>query len=157
MQNLKLNLGAGNYILKDYHNIDIRYLSGLTLVADVKNLPYLPNTVDEILALDIYEHVSYHNSKSLLKYWISLLKSGGKLVIQAPCLDNIISYFMNVRTLQDIEVGIAVIFGGQDYKENIHFTVAQSKLMESYLRKAGITKEIVCSNNGTNRVWKCIK
>jgi len=157
MHSLKLNLGSGTQILKEYHNIDIRYLPKLTVIADVENLPYRANTVDEILALDVYEHISYHDSKDLLKYWVSLLKTGGKLIIQAPCLDNIVSYFMNSKTIQDIEVGIAVIFGGQDYKENTHLTVAQSKLMENYLREAGITGVISFNNSGTNRIWESYK
>jgi len=157
MQYLKLNLGSGDKILEGYHNIDIRNLSGLTVVADVEELPYKNGTVVEILALDVFEHISYHRSKSLLKHWVSLLKPGGKLIIQAPCLDNIITYFMNSKTAQDIEVGIAVIFGGQDYKENTHFTVAQSKLMESYLRESGITGCIQCTDNGTNRIWEAYR
>jgi len=92
MQSLKLNIGARDHILKSYHNIDIRYLSGLTIIADVESLPYASDTVDEILALDVYEHISYHKSKKLLKHWVSLLKPGGLLRIQAPCLDNVISY-----------------------------------------------------------------
>lgn len=157
MIGLRLNLGAGDHILKDYHNIDIRPLTELTLKADVKKLPYALGTVDEILALDVYEHISYHDSKSLLKHWVSLLKPKGKLTLQAPCLDNIISYFINTKTMHDIEIGIVVIFGGQDYKENTYLAIAQSKLMENYLRMAGITGNIHTVDNGTNRVWTCYK
>ena len=153
---LRLNLGAGNDIREGYDNIDIRPLPNV-IQADVCNLPYEKGTVDEIVASDIYEHVSYHKSKDLLKHWISLLKPGGKLILRAPCLDAIILYFIKAVSLRDIEIGIAAIFGGQDYKENTHYTIAQSQLMEQYLRDAGIHSKINFRYSGLNGVWEAVK
>ena len=153
---IKLNLGCGKDIRKSYYNIDIRPLPKV-IRADVCCLPFRAESVDEILALDVYEHVSYLKSQNLLKSWVSKLKSGGKLTIQAPCLDKIIEYFINAKNCKMIETGIACLFGGQDYQENIHLTVCQTTLMKNYLRIAGIKGSIEMNFNGINIIWRCIK
>ena len=66
---MKLNLGCGDDIKKGYVNIDVRNLPGVNIVGDVCNLPFEKNSIDEILALDVYEHVSYLKSQVLLIHW----------------------------------------------------------------------------------------
>ena len=153
---MKLNLGCGEDIREGYCNIDIRNLPSV-MRADVCALPFRDESVDEILALDVYEHISYLKSQDLLDHWVSKLKSGGVLVIQAPCLDKIIEYFLTVKDLKEIETGIACLFGGQDYRENTHLTICQTALMKNYLRKAGIKGLIKISFDGVNIIWRCIK
>lgn len=131
---LKLNLGCGEDIREGYENIDIRDIPGC-IKADVRNLPY--NNVDEILASDIYEHISHRESLDLLKHWYDILKPGGFLVLRAPCLDTIVEYLLNTEDILQIEEGIRMIFGGQEYKENSHFTICQSALMLDYLKRVG--------------------
>lgn len=153
---MRLNLGCGKDIKKDYHNIDIRPLDGV-IQADVCALPYKDGTVDEIIASDVYEHISHLKSQELLKHWVSLLKDGGVLIIRCPCLDSIIQYFASAINLFDVETGIAAVFGGQDYPENTHLTICQVALMQEYLTKAGIKNEMKYCFEGTNVVWRCIK
>lgn len=154
---IKLNLGCSENIREGYINVDIRFLLGIDLQADVCALPFRDESVDEILALDIYEHISYLKSQDLLKHWADKLKKGGLLTIQAPCLDKIIEYFLAVKDLKMIETGIACLFGGQDYKENTHLTICQTALMKNYLKKAGIKNTINASFDGVNIIWRCIK
>jgi len=153
---VKLNLGCGKDIREDCYNIDIRPLPKV-MQADVCNLPFRDESVDEVLALDIYEHISYLKSQDLLNHWVSKLKSGGLLILQAPCLDKIIEYFLTATNPGMIETGIACLFGSQDYKENTHLTVCQTTLMQSYLKKAGIKGMIKMNFDGVNVIWRCIK
>lgn len=153
---LKLNLGCGEDVKKGYINIDTRPFPGV-LVADVQELPVKDNSVDEILALDIYEHVSHLESQKLLNHWVSKLKKRALLFVQAPCLDRIIEYLLGAKDLKMIEMGIACIFGGQDYPENFHKTICHSQLMIDYLRRAGIKGNIDYQLDGTNIKFKAIK
>lgn len=146
-----LNLGCGTDIQQGYENIDIRDLPN-TIKADVCNLPYEPNSVDEIRAVDIYEHISFKESQILLNHWVSLLKPGGLLIIRSPSIEVLARRILTSVNIKDIEDSIAYIFGNQDYKENTHFTACHPELMIYYLRNAGITGEINCHTEDTNLV-----
>lgn len=153
---LRLNLGSGADIREGYQNIDIRNLPNINVVADIQNLPYRKGSIDEILAIDILEHISYRETVNVLKKWADLLKVGGSLIIQMPCLDTIIKFLIESKTLGDIEWAIELLFGGQDYKENSHFTTAHVLLMTAYLEQVGMT-EIHHSLRGYNVIFKCKK
>ena len=56
---LKLNLGCGTDHHQDCVNIDIRAVSGVDLICDIRELPYKPEEVDEIRAYDVLEHFPY--------------------------------------------------------------------------------------------------
>lgn len=146
-----LNLGCGTDLKQGYDNIDIRDLPGV-IKADVRNLPYEPNSIDEILAIDIYEHISFRESQALLNHWVSLLKPGGLLIIQGPSIEVLARNILISTTIEDVEASIAYIFGDQDYKENTHYTVCHPELMTYYLRNAGITGEIKWQTEYTNLV-----
>lgn len=135
---MRLNLGSGNSPKENYVNIDIRRVPGVNVVADVCKLPFRDNSVDEIRAVDVYEHVSYRKSQELLTHWVSILKSGGLLFIQAPSIDRIVKYFHSAKNLEMVETTIACIFGAQDYPENFHYTICHPGLMDYYLQQAGI-------------------
>ena len=146
-----LNLGCGSDIQQGYDNIDIRKLLD-TIQADARHLPYELNSVDEIRAIDVYEHVSFMESRKLLNHWVSLLKSGGRLIIQSPSIEVLARRILISTNIKDIEDSIAYIFGNQDYKENTHFTACHPELMIHYLRNAGITGEINCRTEATNLI-----
>ena len=152
---LKLNLGCGEDIREGYHNIDIRKLPNV-IVADVTNLPYKNNSVDEIIASDVYEHISHTKSLEVLKHWYDLLKPGGGIIVRAPCLDTIIQYFMQAKTLVDVKIGIDLLYGGQDYFENSHYTVCHVNLMNEFLKSIGF-KNINYKFEGHNVLFRAFK
>jgi len=153
---MRINLGSGSDIKEGYINIDIRCLPGVDIVADVRNLPFKNGSVDEITALDIYEHIAHHESQKLLVHWVSVLKTGGLLYIRGPCINRIIQYFLvecldnNNSNLSKIERLIDNIFGSQDYLENLHRTTIHPDLMYYYLKQAGITGVIERQLEGHN-------
>lgn len=155
----KLNLGCGNDIRDGYINID-KYSnidSDDVLKADVENLPFEKESVDEILALDIYEHISHIKSLSLLQHWSSILKSGGKLTIQSPAINVIFDkYYRNAKTTAQLKRLIEIIFGGQDYEGNCHFTVCHPDIMKEYLEECGFV-EIDITYTNQNILIRCKK
>lgn len=149
---LKLNLGCGDKPLEGYDNIDIRNLPGV-IQGDVRNLAYAENSVDEILAVDVLEHVGHNETVGTLVHWLSKLKPGGKLLIQAPCLPIICAYLLSSNDPEVIKNGIRLLYGNQDYADNTHRTAVHPVLLRDILvRDLGIPEENVAFNTdfGTN-------
>lgn len=156
MSLINLNLGCGYDIQQGYDNIDIRELPG-TINGDIRNLQYEKGSVNEIRAIDVYEHIPFNESQKLLNHWVSLLKQGGLLIIQGPSIEVLARRILTSTNIKDIEDSIKYIFGNQDYKENTHFTSCHPELMKHYLRNAGITGRIDCYIDKTNLIIKAIK
>ena len=152
----KLNLGCGEDILQGYDNIDIREMPG-AIKADVRDLPYEKESIEEIRAIDVYEHIPHGESEILLGHWVSLLRSGGKLIIQTPDLDVIINWIKEAKNAREIAVRIKFLYGAQDYLENYHYTVGQKDLLDFYLRRSGIEGEINIETRDTNLYVEAIK
>jgi len=156
---LLLNLGAGwQDTLQGYDNIDLREISGCTRM-DVRDLDlrYKPESVDEIRAIDIYEHIPFGESQGMLTMWVSLLKVGGRLIIQSPSIEAICRRVLTSTNIKDIEDSIKYIYGNQDYPENFHHTAVHPELMIHYLRNAGVKGSITFKTQATNLTITAIK
>jgi len=155
---MKLNLGCGKIILEGYVNIDARKTHENVVVANVEKLDYEPGSIDEILASDVYEHISYRKSEEVIKHWVDLLRHGGKLTIRTPNLTAIFRLWHQKHL--DTKTTIAWLFGGQDYKENFHCTCNDIELITEYLMNAGIKRNNISqqvSNVNTNMTIIAIK
>jgi ubiquinone/menaquinone biosynthesis C-methylase UbiE len=148
---MKLNIGCGNDIQKGYINVDVRPTGDI--IANVMELPFKSNSITEIRAIDIYEHIPFKNSKKLLKEWHRVLKKKGKLYIQTTSLNHLAKYVLNCKNPKKIENAILRIFGGQTYTENTHFTSGHPILFKKYLSELGFKNIKIKSGNfgnGTN-------
>ena len=85
-----LNFGCGPMILKGWTNIDKYYTHPDILQADIddSNLIAMKDTVDLIFSSHSLEHVHFHIAKRTLLRWFDLLKSGGRMVLVVPDLEN---------------------------------------------------------------------
>lgn len=83
---IRLNLGCCDLPKTGYINIDIRESVKPDLVADVLNLSdhFSENSVDEIWASHLIEHLTPEEADKAVIHWKSLLKQGGKLSIVTP-------------------------------------------------------------------------
>ncbi len=59
-------------------------------MADIRHLPFADNEVDEIQGIHCFEHLHRMDAPNALKEWKRVLKPGGELVLEMPCLDSII-------------------------------------------------------------------
>jgi SAM-dependent methyltransferase len=57
---MKLNLGCGRNPIDGYVNLDRQQLPGVDIVHDLERLPlpFLPDTFDEIIGIDLIEHIT---------------------------------------------------------------------------------------------------
>lgn len=127
----KLHLGAGNEIREGFVNQDIRPLPGIDLVCDAREIPYIDNYFDEILANDLLEHMPRLETEKTLREWNRILKIGGFLILKVPNLDVIFAwYYMKIISPEE---AVRRIFGTQDYPENTHKTIFTLGTLYSYL------------------------
>lgn len=85
----KLNLGCGIDIRYDYLNLDIASLPGVDVIYDLETIPYPfgDNMFEEILAIDVLEHLS-NTIKVLEELW-RISRSGARLIIRVPYWNSI--------------------------------------------------------------------
>lgn len=78
----KLNLGCGDDIREGYINID-KYIKADKQV-ELNKIPYPfeTNSVDEILALNVLEHLN--NPYDILLEWHRICKPGAKIILAVP-------------------------------------------------------------------------
>ena len=101
---LKLNLGCGNKHLQGFVNVDLESnwcLRKPNMAADVaKPLPLPDGVVDEVHAYHLVEHFYRWEAFDILADWVRVLKPGGLLVIELPCLDKILSIMQHCIATQ---------------------------------------------------------
>ena len=79
---LKLHLGCGPTKLEGWVNIDFDPDLNPDVVADVRNLPYEEDSVEEIYASHLLEHFGYE--EPVLEEWHRVLKPGGNITVIVP-------------------------------------------------------------------------
>lgn len=83
---IKLNMGCGGVILEGYINID-KIHKNADVLSDVFDLQVDEESVDEIAALHLLEHINPYKVPELIIMWKNMLKPGGKLVLEMPNLE----------------------------------------------------------------------
>jgi SAM-dependent methyltransferase len=140
---MRLNLCCGDDVRDGYINIDIRKTRPNVLVVDLEKdlLSFIPNdSVEEAVARDCIEHISWRRVEDLLKDIRRVLKCGGKLYVQVPDLEAIAKKVIMNPDFKygDLEGWKAIsfwVYGAQDHEYNYHksgFTIPTlKKLLES--------------------------
>jgi len=133
---LRLNLGCGTFPKEGYLNIDQRELEGVDVVADLRQLPFEPGSVQEIFNSHVIEHFTEYELRThILPYWHSLLKPGGRLTIVCPDAESMIrDYAAGELPWEDLR---KVTYGAQDYDGDYHYNMYQASNLQTYLEAAG--------------------
>lgn len=138
----RLNLGCGFDRQVGYLNIDINGFHDPDLVADVRDLSVLPSGYyEEILAIDVLEHIGRTEVKGTLAEWNRLLVEGGILTIRVPDLVGLLSLFFDrhYRTLEKQEELVQCCFGTQAYQGDFHLSGFTPTILRNYLESAGFS------------------
>jgi predicted SAM-dependent methyltransferase len=83
---VKLNLGAGIHRPKGYHTVDLHHADTVMSVADFP-WPWADDSVSEILASHVLEHVDRHAAIAVLAECWRVLRPGGVLRLAVPDFD----------------------------------------------------------------------
>ena len=92
---LRLNLGCGQKILPGYVNVDFENKWAKKkpdVECDIRKLPYEDGTADEILSVHVIEHFYLWEVPDILKEWHRVLRPGGKLILECPCLNKVLFF-----------------------------------------------------------------
>ena len=141
---MRLNIGCGPQYIDGFVNVDIRAIP-CDIRADARNLPFKDGAFDEIIASDVIEHFTPEEVKYVLEELSRTLH--GTILFRLPCLDSI---FDRYREGERAEMISWWLYGAQNYKENFHYAVYDTKSIRRLLEKYFVVKEIVVE--GTNMV-----
>ena len=108
---MKINLGCASNPLYDYVNIDMDSLEDMRsrypnksfsddLVIkqwDIFNLPVEDNSVDEVRADCLFEHLSFKEEKNIFHEVKRVLKAGGVLNLAVPDAESIVRSWMDAE------------------------------------------------------------
>jgi predicted SAM-dependent methyltransferase len=135
---LKLHLGCGRKKLDGWLNCD---LYGSDMDMDIRSLPFDDSSADEILAVHVLEHFYKHDILNVLVEWRRVLKVGGKLVAELPCLDRVLSHFLNGSS---DNLTLWALYGDpgthKDGEPALHKWCWSKKAFKSLLEQAGFTE-----------------
>lgn len=87
---MKLHLGCGKRRMEGFINID---LHDSDMDCDIRHLPFDAETADEIVAIHVCEHFYVREILKILRSWYEILKPGGIMVLELPCLDKVLEHF----------------------------------------------------------------
>lgn len=136
---LRLNLGCGHLPIDGYVNVDMRELPGVDVVAPIDQLPFDEGVVDEIHSAHVLEHFPQEDlERRLLPYWHDRLRPGG--VFRATVPDGVAmldGYAKGEIPFEDLR---SVLYGGQEYEGDFHFTMFGAETLTELLARAGFTE-----------------
>jgi hypothetical protein len=146
---LWLNLGCGHIQLDGYLNIDRRALPGVDIVAEVDELPLEQGEVDKIFSSHLLEHFPQEQlRRSLLPYFLNLLKKGGKFRAIVPDAEAMIREYSNGNyPYDDLR---EVIYGSQDYDGDFHFNMFTPDTLSHLLSEAGFKNPTIIERGRKN-------
>ena len=97
MNKICYNFGGGPKRIEGFKNVDTLEWSGVTSILwDLIKVPYefVKEPVDEIIAIEFLEHISWRDTDKVLKEWYRILKDKGKLTIQVPDCGSMMEMFV---------------------------------------------------------------
>lgn len=108
---LKLNLGCGGNLKKDYLNIDVKKETEIPnpnkydyREGDCGDLHFISDkSVDEIYTKYLIEHIHVLDIKEYLFEWRRVLKEDGELVLIFPDFDKIVNAYSHCKELQTLD------------------------------------------------------
>lgn len=144
---LKLNLGCGNALKEGFHNIDVLYLSdsvteGYTYLCENVmriNEIYRAESVDQVVAEHLFEHLTHYEITTLLFKIHSVLKPGGILSIVTPDFIRLINDLKKQTSQGDfsfLDIAHLKIFSTED--ETMHRTIWYDDVGVWYLTREGL-------------------
>lgn len=105
---VRINAASGDKFWPGFVNVDA-YNNMASVQADIRKMPFDPNYADEIHAIHCVEHIPRLEVDNMLMDWHRILKSGGKLVIEVPCLNKIAKMILDGE--KNLTMTVMGIFG----------------------------------------------
>ena len=135
---MKLHIG-GKEAKEGWKILNIQKKENVDFVGDMSDLSqFKDNSIDEIYASHVFEHVKYIDTKKTLLGVHRVLTQGGKFYISVPDMNVLFSQFLEKKNeIKDKIQIIRMIFGGQTDKYDFHYFGWDFELLTSLLKNVG--------------------
>lgn len=134
---VRLNLGAGKQVIEGYRTVDLQ--GEPDILADVRAIPLPSGSVDEILAIHIFEHLPRWDAERTLAEWHRVLRPGGLLVMELP---DLLKCCHNIMVGREDRAGLWGLYGDPGYGDELMLhrwawspLALTEKLLEAGFRK----------------------
>ena len=110
------------------------------VACDIRSLPYRDGEVDEVMAIHVFEHFYLKEVDDVLAEWRRVLKKGGLLVLEMPCLDKVLQWFRQPNP--DIRMTMFPLFGDPSThasEHDLHKWCWSQDMIKQVLEKNGFT------------------
>lgn len=115
---VRLNLGCGQKIWPGFVNVDLAdNTSGFKpdVCADLRSLPFPDDYADEAYAIHVLEHFYLWDVPGVLQEWRRVLKPGGRLIVEVPCMDKVLVHFAKPKP--NLQMTWLALYGDCDRKD----------------------------------------
>ena len=138
---MKLHIG-GKEIKEGWKILNIQKNEGVDFIGSITDLSQFEDeSIDEIYASHVVEHVDQKNIKKTLKGINRVLKNNGKFYISVPDLDILCRIFIEKTAPQKVKFHVMrMMFGGQTDEFDYHYFGWNYEFMNDYLTEAGFLK-----------------
>lgn len=112
-----LNCGSGSTKWDGWIGVDLD--PDADHVCDIRKLDFDDNIADAICSVHVVEHVYEWEAGPMLTEWKRVLKPGGRLILELPCMDKVIRYMANVadqKTLMSPTFSWWALWGDPSYR-----------------------------------------
>lgn len=135
MRRVRLHVGAGDKSWPLWTNCDAH--GEPDVITDCRKLPFDADYADEIHSIHFVEHIARLEVDNMFADWLRVLKRGGKLAIELPCLNKIAQHIVNGE--RNLRVTVLGIFGDpRDKKPGMmHRWAWTTQEITDVLRQAG--------------------
>ena len=138
---MKLHIG-GKEVKEGWKILNIIKNDGVDFVGSISDLSqFADNSIEEIYASHVVEHIDQKNIKQTLKGIIRVLKKGGKFYVSVPDLDILCRIFIEKTAPPKVKFHVMrMMFGGQTDEFDYHYFGWNYEFLNTYLLEAGFKK-----------------
>lgn len=129
---VKLDIGCGKQPKEGWIGVD-RLLGGECVPLSIRGESFADNSVDEIYASHVLEHLGHAESRAALREWHRVLKPHGRIRIAVPDIDYILRAYVAGAP---VNVG-GYLWGGQIDENDYHKTGFDAGLLTALMNHIG--------------------
>ena len=138
---MKLHIG-GKQIKEGWSILNIQKNEGVDFIGDISDLSqFKDNSIDEIYASHVVEHINQKNIKKTLSGIHRVLTTNGKFYISVPDMDVLCRIFISKEAPTKVKFHVMrMMFGGQIDEFDFHYFGWNLEFLKDYLSSAGFKK-----------------
>jgi predicted SAM-dependent methyltransferase len=138
---MKLHIG-GKQEKEGWSILNIQKKDGVDFLGDISDLSqFQENSIQEIYASHVVEHIDQKDIKKTLKGICRILKDDGKFYVSVPDLDILCRIFIEKDAPIKVKYHVMrMMFGGQTDKFDYHYFGWNFEFMNNYLLEAGFKR-----------------